>query len=198
MPTCRAARRPTTRHNSQLGTVRWPSRPAPRRPRPASTTQSPLHRTIKHAVGALPRGRACDPSSLSAARGSSADPCSPCAAQPDLVRGREARVQIPDPQQKIVFTIGGSAVPAPTPGVMTGSQNRQKNSLSPWMEPCELRSGGAVFGVLVVSAQPQDGGRCLLGPTLRNEVEVVICDVEHVETAAVGRVRVVDRALGVL
>src|SRR5215813_2358346 len=72
------------------------------------------------------------------------------------------------------------------------------NSLSPWVEPCESESSGALFAVLVVSAQPQDGGRCLFGPILRNEVEVVIRDVEHVETAAVGRVRVVDRALGVL
>src|SRR5215467_4962309 len=80
----------------------------------------------------------------------------------------------------------------------TGPAWTRATALSPWMEPCESRSGGAVFAVLVVSAQPQDGGRCLLGSTVRNEVEVVICDVEHVETAAVGRVRVVDRALGVL
>jgi len=83
-------------------------------------------------------------------------------------------------------------------GSGTGPHGHERQLCQPLMEPCESRSGGAVFAVLVVSAQPQDGGRCLLGPTLRNEVEVVICDVEHVETAAVGRVRVVDRALGVL
>src|SRR5262249_61236550 len=84
------------------------------------------------------------------------------------------------------------AAPAQAP------HGHERQLCQPLMEPCESRSGGAVFAVLVVSAQPQDGGRCLLGPTLRNEVEVVICDIEHVETAAVGRVRVVDLALGVL